>query len=286
MEVLSTVSEIQALSLRLQKEGRSIGFVPTMGYLHEGHLSLIDLIRERSDVLILSIFVNPTQFGLGEDLEKYPRDWERDLQLCRERKVDYVFAPHADEIYLSDASTYVSEEGVSSGLCGQARPTHFKGVTTICAKLFNLCRPTYLALGQKDAQQVVVLKRMIRDLHFPIEVVIGPTIREADGLALSSRNSYLNEKQRADALLLHRALEAGKRLVDEKGVRSVDRVKAEVMNVLRTGSFIRVNYAEVVDRETMKMEPEIELGRSMLVVAVWIDTIRLIDNMPLNEHES
>ncbi len=283
MEVLSTVSEIQALSLRLQKEGKTIGFVPTMGYLHEGHLSLIDLIRERSDVLILSIFVNPTQFGLGEDLEKYPRDWERDLQLCRERKVDYVFAPHADEIYLSDASTYVSEEGVSSGLCGQARPTHFKGVTTICAKLFNLCRPTYLALGQKDAQQVVVLKRMIRDLHFPIEVVIGPTIREADGLALSSRNSYLNEKQRADALLLHRALEAGRRLVDEKGVRSVDRVKAEVMNVLRTGSFIRVNYAEVVDRETMKMEPEIELGRSMLVVAVWIDTIRLIDNMPLDE---
>ena len=283
MEVLSTVSEIQALSLRLQKEGRSIGFVPTMGYLHEGHLSLIDLIRERSDVLILSIFVNPTQFGLGEDLEKYPRDWERDLQLCRERKVDYVFAPHADEIYLSDASTYVSEEGVSSGLCGQARPTHFKGVTTICAKLFNLCRPTYLALGQKDAQQVVVLKRMIRDLHFPIEVVIGPTMREADGLALSSRNAYLNEKQRADALLLHRALEAGRRLVDEKGVRSVDRVKAEVMNVLRTGSFIRVNYAEVVDRETMKMESEIELGRSMLVVAVWIDTIRLIDNMPLDE---
>ena len=286
MEVLSTVSEIQALSLSLQKEGKTIGFVPTMGYLHEGHLSLIDLIRERSDVLILSIFVNPTQFGLGEDLEKYPRDWERDLQLCRERKVDYVFAPNTDEVYLSDASTYVSEEGVSSGLCGQARPTHFKGVTTICAKLFNLCRPTYLALGQKDAQQVVVLKRMIRDLHFPIEVVIGPTIREADGLALSSRNSYLNEKQRADALLLNQALEAGKRLVDEKGVRSVDRVKAEVMNILRNGGFIRVNYAEVVDRETMEVEAEIELGRSMLVVAAWVDTIRLIDNMPLNEHEN
>ena len=286
MEVLSTVSEIQALSLGLQKEGKTIGFVPTMGYLHEGHLSLIDLIRERSDVLILSIFVNPTQFGLGEDLEKYPRDWERDLQLCRERKVDYVFAPNTDEVYLADASTFVSEEGVSSGLCGQARPTHFKGVTTICAKLFNLCRPTYLALGQKDAQQVVVLKRMIRDLHFPIEVVIGPTIREADGLALSSRNSYLNEKQRADALLLNQALEAGKRLVDEKGVRSVDRVKAEVMNILRNGSFIRVNYAEVVDRETMEVEAEIELGRSMLVVAAWVDTIRLIDNMPLNEHES
>ena len=200
--------------------------------------------------------------------------------------MDYVFAPKTDEVYLADASTFVSEEGVSSGLCGQARPTHFKGVTTICAKLFNLCRPTYLALGQKDAQQVVVLKRMIRDLHFPIEVVIGPTIREADGLALSSRNSYLNEKQRSDALLLNQALEAGKRLVDEKGVRSVDRVKAEVMNILRNGSFIRVNYAEVVDRETMEVEAEIELGRSMLVVAAWVDTIRLIDNMPLNEHES
>ena len=286
MEVLSTVSEIQALSLRLQKEGKTIGFVPTMGYLHEGHLSLIDLIRERSDVLILSIFVNPTQFGLGEDLEKYPRDWERDLQLCRERKVDYVFAPNTDEVYLSDATTYVSEEGVSSGLCGQARPTHFKGVTTICAKLFNLCRPTCLALGQKDAQQVVVLKRMIRDLHFPIQVVVGPTIREKDGLAMSSRNAYLNEKQRADALLLNQALHAGRKLVDEKGVRNVDRVKAELINVLCTGSFMRVNYAEVVDRESMNLESEIVIGRSMLVVAVWIDTIRLIDNLPLDEQTS
>ena len=286
MEVISTISEIQALSLSLQKEGKTIGFVPTMGYLHEGHLSLIDLIRERSDALIVSIFVNPIQFGLGEDLEKYPRNKERDLQLCSERKVDYVFAPSTDEVYLADASTYVSEEGVSSGMCGQARPRHFKGVTTICAKLFNLCRPTYLALGQKDAQQVVVLKRMIRDLHFPIQVVVGPTIREKDGLAMSSRNAYLNEKQRADALLLNQALHAGRKLVVEKGVRNVDRVKAELINVLRTGSFMRVNYAEVVDRESMNLESEIVIGRSMLVVAVWIDTIRLIDNLPLDEQTS
>jgi len=281
MEVITSIEQIQELALRLEKEGKKIGFVPTMGYLHEGHLSLIDLIRERSDVLFLSIFVNPTQFGAGEDLEKYPRDMERDLALCRERKVDYIFAPKPDDIYPEGASTYVSEEGVSQGLCGETRPTHFKGVTTICAKLFNLVRPAYVALGQKDAQQVVVLKRMIRDLHFPIEVVIGPTLREPDGLAMSSRNSYLNDRQRQDALLIHKALLAGKRLVDEKGIRNVDRVKAELMTVLRSGSFVRINYAEVVDRENMKPEKEIELGRSMLVIAVWVDNIRLIDNMSL-----
>ena len=281
MEVITSIEEIQELALRLEKEGKKIGFVPTMGYLHDGHLSLIDLIRERSDVLFLSIFVNPTQFGAGEDLEKYPRDMERDLALCRERKVDYIFAPQTDDIYPEGASTYVSEEGVSRGLCGETRPTHFKGVTTICAKLFNLVRPAYVALGQKDAQQVVVLKRMIRDLHFPIEVVIGPTLREPDGLAMSSRNSYLNDRQKKDALLIHQALLAGKRLVDEKGIRNVDRVKAELMTVLRSGSFVRINYAEVVDRENMKPEKEIELGRSMLVIAVWVDNIRLIDNMSL-----
>ena len=281
MEVITSIEEIQELALRLEKEGKKIGFVPTMGYLHDGHLSLIDLIRERSDVLILSIFVNPTQFGAGEDLEKYPRDMERDLTLCRERKVDYIFAPQTDDIYPEGASTYVSEEGVSQGLCGETRPTHFKGVTTICAKLFNLVRPAYVALGQKDAQQVVVLKRMIRDLHFPIEVVIGPTLREPDGLAMSSRNSYLNDRQKKDALLIHQALLAGKRLVDQKGIRNVDRVKAELMTVLRSGSYVRINYAEVVDRENMMPEKEIELGRSMLVIAVWVDNIRLIDNMSL-----
>jgi pantoate--beta-alanine ligase len=206
---------------------------------------------------------------------------ERDLTLCRERKVDYIFAPQTDEIYPEGASTYVSEEGVSQGLCGEARPTHFKGVTTICAKLFNLVRPAYVALGQKDAQQVVVLKRMIRDLHFPIELVIGPTLREPDGLAMSSRNSYLNDRQREDALLIYQALQAGKQLVDEKGIRNVDRVKAELMTTLRSGSFIRINYAEVVDREDMQPEKEIELGRSILVIAVWVDNIRLIDNMLL-----
>ena len=278
MRIISSPQEMQTQALAWEKAGVKVGFVPTMGYLHEGHLSLIDLIREQSDQLIVSIFVNPTQFGVGEDLEKYPRDMERDLALCESRKVDLVFAPSIEDIYPPDASTFVGEEKVSSGLCGQARPTHFKGVTTICAKLFNLCRPQWVALGQKDAQQVVVLKRMIRDLHLPIEVVIGPTLREPDGLAMSSRNTYLNERQRKDALLINQSLLAGESLVKEKGVRNVDRVKAEVMAVLREGSLLRVNYAEVVNRETMELENEIEPGRSMLVVAAWVDSIRLIDN--------
>ena len=278
MRIISSPQEMQTQALAWEKAGVKVGFVPTMGYLHEGHLSLIDLIREQSDQLIVSIFVNPTQFGVGEDLEKYPRDMERDLALCESRKVDLVFAPSIEDIYPPDASTFVGEEKVSSGLCGQARPTHFKGVTTICAKLFNLCRPQWVALGQKDAQQVVVLKRMIRDLHLPIEVVIGPTLREPDGLAMSSRNTCLNERQRKDALLINQSLLAGESLVKEKGVRNVDRVKAEVMTVLREGSLLRVNYAEVVNRETMELENEIEPGRSMLVVAAWVDSIRLIDN--------
>jgi pantoate--beta-alanine ligase len=278
MRIISSPQEMQTQALAWEKAGVKVGFVPTMGYLHEGHLSLVDLIREQSDQLIVSIFVNPTQFGVGEDLEKYPRDMERDLALCESRKVDLVFAPSIEDIYPPDASTFVGEEKVSTGLCGQARPTHFKGVTTICAKLFNLCRPQWVALGQKDAQQVVVLKRMIRDLHLPIEVVIGPTLREPDGLAMSSRNTYLNERQRKDALLINQSLLAGESLVKEKGVRNVDRVKAEVMTVLREGSLLRVNYAEVVNRETMGLENEIELGRSMLVVAAWVDSIRLIDN--------
>jgi pantoate--beta-alanine ligase len=278
MKIISSVSEMQQQALSWERAGTQVGFVPTMGFLHEGHLSLIDLIRERAEILVVSIFVNPTQFAVGEDLEKYPRDMERDLALCESRKVDYVFAPENKYIYPPGASTFVSEEKVSLGLCGQTRPSHFKGVTTICSKLFNLCRPTWVALGQKDAQQVVVIKRMIQDLHFPIEVVIGPTLRDYDGLAMSSRNSYLNDRQRKDALLINQALRSGASLVEEKDVRNVDRVKAEVMTVLRQGSLLRVNYAEVVNRETMELENEIKPGRSMLIVAAWVDSIRLIDN--------
>jgi pantoate--beta-alanine ligase len=279
MEVIRSATEIQARVIAIKKEGRSIGFVPTMGSLHAGHLSLVELIKEQCDVLLLSIYVNPTQFGVGEDFEKYPRDLEKDLKMCESRGVDLVFAPESTEIYQADASTFVIEESVGKGLCGNVRPNHFRGVTTVCAKLFNLCQPDKVALGQKDAQQVVVLKRMIRDLHFPIEVMVGPILREPDGLAMSSRNAYLESKQREDALLVFKSLEAALKVVKEKGSNNVDRVKAEAMNVLTSGRFLRVNYVEVVNRETMRPETEVVPGRSLLAVAVWVDQVRLIDNL-------
>ena len=279
MEVIRSATEMQARAIALKKEGKSIGFVPTMGSLHAGHLSLVDLIKEQCDVLLLSIYVNPTQFGVGEDFEKYPRDLDKDLEMCESRGVNLVFAPESAEIYQADASTFVIEESVGKGLCGNARPNHFRGVATVCAKLFNLCQPDKVALGQKDAQQVVVLKRMIRDLHFPIEVVVGPILREPDGLAMSSRNAYLEPKQRENALLIFKSLEAARKVVKEKGSNNVDRVKAETMNVLTSGRFLRVNYVEVVNRETMRPETEVVAGRSLLAVAVWVDHVRLIDNL-------
>lgn len=272
---------MQSLAGELRNQGKTIGLVPTMGYLHEGHMSLVDLMRDRADVVILSIFVNPTQFGVGEDLEKYPRDLNRDLELCGNRQVDLVFAPEDSQMYPSDYSTFVLEEDVGKGLCGQARPTHFRGVTTVCAKLFNLCLPDFVALGQKDAQQVVVLKKMITDLNFPIEVLVGPIVREPDGLAMSSRNEYLQPRQREGASSLFRSMQAAKLLVEEKGVTNVERVKSEVMSVLSQNSLVRVNYVEVVDRETMQPEREVESGRSLVVVAAWLNEVRLIDNLAL-----
>ena len=278
MQIIHSVDEMQVLSQQLKEESKSIGLVPTMGYLHEGHLSLFDLVKDKVDCTIVSIFVNPTQFSKGEDLDKYPRNLEHDIELCRERGVSFVFVPEVTGMYLDNFSTSIEEQRISTVLCGASRPTHFRGVTLVCAKLFNICQPSIVVLGQKDAQQVVVIKRMIQDLHFPIEVVIGPTLRDYDGLAMSSRNSYLNDRQRKDALLINQALRSGASLVEEKDVRNVDRVKAEVMTVLRQGSLLRVNYAEVVNRETMELENEIKPGRSMLIVAAWVDSIRLIDN--------
>ena len=281
MQVLTSIDEMQSLAEELRNQGKTIGLVPTMGYLHDGHMSLVDLMRDRADVVILSIFVNPTQFGVGEDLEKYPRDLNRDLELCGNRQVDLVFAPEDSQMYPSYYSTFVLEEDVGKGLCGQARPTHFRGVTTVCAKLFNLCLPDFVALGQKDAQQVVVLKKMITDLNFPIEVVVGPIVREPDGLAMSSRNEYLQPRQREGASCLFRSMQAAKLLVEEKGVTNVERVKSEVMSVLSQNSLVRVNYVEVVDRETMQPEREVESGRSLVVVAAWLNEVRLIDNLAL-----
>jgi pantoate--beta-alanine ligase len=280
MQIIHSIDEMQTLSENLRKQGKSIGFVPTMGFLHEGHLSLVDLLIGRTDKIILSIFVNPTQFSEGEDFEKYPHDLERDLKLCQERKVDIVFIPERKEMYSVHHSTLIEEENLSKGLCGSSRPTHFQGVTTVCAKLFNICKPNIVVLGQKDAQQVVVLKRMIKDLNFPIEVIVGDIFRENDGLAMSSRNSYLSSEQREDALLLNRSLLAGRDL-KSRGICNIDQIKEEVIATLRQGKSIMLDYVEVVDRETMEPMKEIKPNQTMIVLAAWIDKIRLIDNLNL-----
>ena len=280
MQIIHSIDEMQCLSEKLRQGGSKIGFVPTMGYLHEGHLSLVDLLKEQTDTVILSIFVNPIQFGKGEDLEKYPRDLDGDMKLCQERGVDVVFIPAGEEIYRDGHSTLIREEKVSQRLCGKTRPSHFQGVTTICAKLFNICQPHSVALGQKDAQQVVVLKRMIMDLNFPIEVVVGDIFREKDGLAMSSRNSYLTSEQRSDALFINRSLRAGQELVGQ-GTVNAESITQAVISTLRQAQSIRLDYVEVVDRNTMEPEQEIIPNQSMIVLAVWIGKIRLIDNLIL-----
>lgn len=253
-----------------------------MGCLHEGHLSLIDIAKERADKVIVSIFVNPTQFGLNEDFDRYPKSLQEDLEKCRERGVDIVFNPSVDEMYPQGYSTYVNEEQVGSGLCGISRPNHFRGVTTVCLKLFNITRPDIAVFGQKDAQQCAVIQKMVADLNIPAQIVIGETKRGEDGLATSSRNRYLTNTQRDEALTLPKALQIAQRMVQDDGVRSVDRVVAEITHTLSSARQVRVIYVEIVDRLTM--EPagrEIIPGQHIVCVAAWLDQTRLIDNIAL-----
>lgn len=280
MQTIQSVNEMQSHAIGLRSSGRLIGLVPTMGSLHEGHLSLIDIAKEKSDKVIVSIFVNPTQFGPSEDYEKYPRVLEEDIEKCRERGADIVFNPSVDEMYPPGFSTFVTEEQISSGLCGVSRPHHFRGVTTVCLKLFNITRPDLVVLGQKDAQQCAVIRKMVTDLNISAEIVIGPTHRDADGMATSSRNSYLTDSQRQEALCISQSLRTAKNMVDS-GTKSVDRIVAEVIHHLSLSRRIRVIYAQVVDRDTMEPAREIIPGQQLLCVAAWADQIRLIDNIEL-----
>jgi pantoate--beta-alanine ligase len=280
MQIIQSVNEMQSHAIGLRSSGRLIGLVPTMGSLHEGHLSLIDIAKERADKVIVSIFVNPAQFGPSEDFEQYPRVMEADLEKCRQRGADIAFTPSLKEMYPEDYSTYVNEEVISAGLCGESRPVHFRGVTTVCLKLFNIARPDIAVFGQKDAQQCAVIKKMVRDLNVPTEVLIGPTMRDPDGLAMSSRNAYLSEFERPEALAISKTLQIAKRMVGE-GTRSVDRIVAEVTHHLANHRRVRVIYVQIVDRETMKPAREIIPGRHLLAVAAWVDQTRLIDNIEL-----
>ena len=257
--------------------GRKIAFVPTMGALHEGHLSLVEMAKESADVVVVSIFVNPTQFAPNEDFESYPRDVERDLGILQEMGVDYVFTPSREEMYPADHSFFVDEEKISKTLCGVSRPSHFRGVATVCTKLFNIVLPDFVVVGMKDAQQAILLNRLIRNLHFPTELVVAPTVRDEDGLALSSRNQVLTDSQRTEALKIYKALQAAKELT-EKGITNTDRLIAEVtnrMNSLR----LRVIYVKAVSLDDMAEVREVVPGQTLVAVAAWVDQIRLIDNI-------
>jgi len=280
MQVIASIFDMQSTAENLRSKDRLIGLVPTMGALHDGHLSLIRVAKERADTVIVSIFVNPTQFGPSEDYANYHRDLPRDLELCEKAGADIVFAPTAAEIYPKGYSTFVTEESISKPLCGISRPTHFRGVTTIVAKLFNIVRPDVAVFGQKDAQQVAVIKKMVNDLHFCVDIVTAPTVREPDGLAMSSRNRNLTATQREEALAISQALHKAKEMVDS-GMRNTDRLIAEATHHMGTRRRVRVIYASIVDRCTMEPVREVLPGKAMLAIAAWVDEVRLIDNILL-----
>jgi pantoate--beta-alanine ligase len=271
---------MQALSGSLRAAGKKLAFVPTMGFLHAGHMSLVDKARGLGDLVIVSIFVNPTQFGPSEDLDTYPRNLEGDTKMCEAHKVDVIFAPPASEMYPDGYSTFVNEEKLSLPLCGQSRPMFFRGVCTVLTKLFNIVKPHVAVFGQKDAQQAAVVKHMVRDLNFDIDIVIGETVREPDGLAMSSRNSYLQSFQRRDALRIHQALMKGKALY-EGGNDNTDRILAEITHHMTEVRRLRVIYVQAVDMDTMKPLRKVEKGRTLIATAVWCDDVRLIDNIIL-----
>jgi pantoate--beta-alanine ligase len=277
MLILRRIDEVRTFSRNCRAAGERVALVPTMGYLHRGHLSLIALARERARRVIVSIFVNPKQFGPSEDFTSYPRDFERDRKMCEEAGADALFAPEASEIYPPGHATRVSVEGpLTARLCGASRPGHFAGVATVVAKLFTICEPGLAVFGQKDAQQAAVIRRMTADLNLPVEILVAPIVREADGLAMSSRNVYLGAEERAQATILHRALSAAEDLVS-RGERDGERLLATVQSVLSEAPLARTDYAELVDAQTL--EPVSRLERpALLALAVFLGKTRLIDN--------
>jgi pantoate--beta-alanine ligase len=276
MKVINTIDEMRRWSYERRLENKKIGFVPTMGFLHEGHLSLIREARKYCDTVVVSIFVNPTQFAPNEDLERYPRDFERDQRLCRQERVDAVFYPPVEEIYLPGHITYIETEKISAMYEGKTRPTHFRGVTTIVAKLFNIVLPHLAVFGQKDAQQAFILRKMVTDLNFDIEMIVAPIIREKDGLAMSSRNKYLTEKQRAQANILYRSL----RLAEEKlagGNRDYNEIEKDMQALIDTCDEAETDYIAFIDTDTF-LFPTAKTNTVRILIAVYFGSTRLIDN--------
>lgn len=275
MIIVDSIAQMQKLSREWQQQGLTIGIVPTMGFLHAGHLSLIDECHQHSDKVIVTIFVNPTQFAPDEDLASYPRDEERDCQLCEDRKVDAVFIPKSDSIYHHNHSTWVVEKELSQHLCGKSRPTHFQGVTTIVTKLFNATRADFAIFGQKDAQQALIIKRMVRDLNTPITIKISPIIRESDGLAMSSRNKYLTPKERINALAIQAGIKAATQAF--KMNKKSSATLKQIINDKIINSGGKVDYIAIVSQSNLKALTEIN-EPCLIAIAAYYGNTRLIDN--------
>ena len=277
MKTITTIPEMKAAISGHKSAGRTIGFVPTMGFLHEGHLSLVRAARKKADVTVVSIFVNPAQFGPKEDLKTYPRDLNRDSAMLEKEGVDYVFHPEAGEIYPHGYKTYVEVRDLQEKLCGRSRPEHFRGVCTVVLKLFQIVRPDIAFFGEKDAQQAIILRKMIRDLNLDVQVEVMPIVREADGLAMSSRNTYLSPEERAAALVLSRSLEAARRQIDH-GERRAGIILDGMRAMIGQEPLARIDYVEAVDTEDLDPVKEIVKG-TLIALAVYIGPTRLIDNL-------
>jgi len=280
MQIFKTIENMRAASRATRKAGKRVGFAPTMGALHKGHLSLVQAAKAQSDVVAASIFVNPTQFGPNEDFSKYPRTFERDCELFTKEGVELLFAPALEEMYPAGAVTYVTVEGMSERLCGKSRPGHFRGVTTVVSKLFNIVEPDVAFFGQKDAAQVAIIRRMVRDLNIPVEITACPIVREADGLAMSSRNTYLDPAQRKAALVLHRALQEVQRKF-ESGERNASKLIEHGRRVFTLEPSARLDYLEIVDTESLDALEKIS-GAALVAVAAYLGNTRLIDNFVLH----
>ena len=276
MQIIKSIEELRPIIKGWRKEGLRVGLVPTMGYLHDGHKSLIVKAVSENDRVVVSDFVNPTQFGVGEDLASYPRDIERDAAICEAAGADLIFHPEPEEMYFADNCTFVDMDKLTKGLCGKTRPTHFRGVCTVVSKLFHIVTPDKAYFGQKDAQQLAVIRRMVRDLNFDIQIVGCPIVREADGLAMSSRNTYLSQEERKAALILHKSLMLGKEMA-EQGEREATKIKAAIIRKIETEPLARVDYVEIVDPDTLEELERVE-GEALMAMAVYIGKTRLIDN--------
>jgi len=277
MKLAKTIESVRTLVKAAKSEGKKVGFVPTMGALHVGHVSLMEAAAKDCDFIVVSIFVNPTQFGPGEDFEKYPRPIERDLEICKKAGVDVVFNPTPEVMYGTESLTWVTVDKLTAPLCGRLRPGHFRGVTTVCAKLFNIILPDVAYFGQKDAQQAVVIKRMAADLNMALEIVVCPTVREKDGLAVSSRNKYLSEQERREAAKIYKSLEKCREMV-EAGVTDSNEIIAQMRSILEQIKGGRIEYVEIVDAETLENVDKIT-GKVIAAVAVKLGPARLIDNI-------